>query len=320
LVRHAPVILLIEDDEADRMTLARLLRRCGYSVMAARRGAEANNTFVIHHLHISLVLVSSRLSEFGRALVFDALSRIDARVPIVMATRYAPRRISPGEDPRGSLVFAELIAEVENRLQGAPAPFGPSAPRDEVTAVDEGVVFAAAPTVRLSSGSRGSFNWPLRNEDIDEVEFAEAVGDRSVVDEGFDEGTLLRQAGPPRRNLKSISSPELRHYLARLSRERRIRRHRMSLIGMTVAAGSALVITVLLEMRTSTARAITQEVVSPLLPSAPISKRVGIVHLVSAEQVNRSSLADDIVSTLRTNAVPPAANPAERTRATRGRR
>jgi CheY-like chemotaxis protein len=89
LERSAPVILLIEDDEFDRMTLTHMLEESGCSVMASRRGKSAVDTFAIYHRGIALVLASSGLSDVERIRLVEALYRIAPYVPIVIAARRA---------------------------------------------------------------------------------------------------------------------------------------------------------------------------------------------------------------------------------------
>jgi hypothetical protein len=99
--------------------------------------------------------------------------------------------------------------------------------------------------------------------------------------------------------LPSITSPDPRIYFAALNRTRRARRRRIRRIGLVVAAGPLLV-TTLLQMRTTTARAIAQDAtVTQPLASASISARVGLVPLVSGARVNRSALAAQLGPALR---------------------
>jgi CheY-like chemotaxis protein len=307
LDRRVPVILLIEDDEADRMTLARMLKECGYNVMAASRGADALDTFVIHHLQLALVVSSSRLSDFGRAQLFDALNRIDGRVPIVVATRYASHGPN-GEDPGRASAFAELIAQVQYRLQGTA-----SAPASA----------ASAPVSSLPS--HRAFTWPLQDQDVDAIEWAdvieeEAINHNAINDEVRSGEELLERVGRSE-GLKPIASRDPRNYLTSLSRARRTRRRRISRIGITVAAGSAVFVTALLEIRTPTARAIAPNAavtgslsrVAPL-PSAPVSGRMGTVLLVPASRLNRSNLAEDLMATFPSGSRARATAPAERKR------
>jgi CheY-like chemotaxis protein len=71
----------VEDDEFDRMTLTRMLEKCGYGVMAAKRVKNALDAFTINHPQLALVLASARLSNAERIRFAHALSRIDERVP-----------------------------------------------------------------------------------------------------------------------------------------------------------------------------------------------------------------------------------------------
>jgi hypothetical protein len=62
------------------------------------RGKHALNTFSLNHLHLALVLASARLSDVERIRLLDGLSRIDARLPIIMARQHASHRPISGQD------------------------------------------------------------------------------------------------------------------------------------------------------------------------------------------------------------------------------
>jgi CheY-like chemotaxis protein len=293
LDRLVPVILLIEDDETDRMRLVGMLQECGYGVMAASRAADALDVFVIHHAHIALVLSTARISEFARAQLLDALSRIDARVPTMVArlVRHASM---------GRAAFAEVIADVRHRLQGVPRSLPTSGVRHSVThtaatPVDDAMFFGGVPAAPSSSRSHSAFTWPLRDEDVDEIEWADPVDGRTARDEQIDEGNHpepMSGLEPVRRNnrLKPIECPDLRNYLAGLHKARQHRWERIALIAITVAVGSALGVATLLQLRTNVAQAFERDAtVTAPLPSISISDRLGIVHLVPVAHLNQWS-------------------------------
>jgi DNA-binding response OmpR family regulator len=297
LDRRAPIILLIEDDEADRLTLTRMLGNCGYKVMAASRGARALNTFVIHHGHIAVVLLSEQLSDYASGGLVDALYRIDRRVPVLTA-RYPSRGLSAGRDAERSLAFAELVADVQSRLQTTrpAAKKHYSALDADSTPVAAATFFTDDSAVRLSGRAHRKFRWPLRDDEVDEIEWGTASEDAAVTSQLLADRELRTRVLQSDR-LLPIATPNRRRYLARLNRERALRR-RIAGIGMTVA-GSALIATALLEMRRNTTGAISADAtVTVPLAGTPISEHAGIVHLVSAARANRSSLADELLPTL----------------------
>jgi CheY-like chemotaxis protein len=258
--RSTPIILLVEEDEFDRMTLTRMLNESGCRVMAASRAARGLDAFTINHANISLVLASTRLTDAERIRLVEALHRIDARVPVVVAGWRASHRPNSGEDSGRSSIFAELIADVLDHLR-VPHPLSPQ---------------------------------PLK---VRPIEY-EPQEDAGVYEDEFDDEPVAVTPAP---RLPPLPTPDLRSYLADLSRARQMRRRRFRAIGITVAAGCApLVITTLLRAPATTARATEEATISATasspLPSVSLSDRVGIVPLVSGPRVHRSSLADDLLA------------------------
>jgi hypothetical protein len=290
------------------MTLARMLRKSGCSVMVtcARNSLD---TFIINHLRIALVLVSGRLSEAERIRIVESLSRIDARVPIIVTGPNAPPWPNNGERSWPPSPFAELVAEVRRRAQEAKAPASGlrhAVLRTAATPHREAIFFGGAPYNSSTYYSARDFSWPLDDVELNEIEWGQHVTDQADQNEAINEarqGAAVQgwEPLPVRRSipLPSITSPDPRTYFAALNRARRARRRRIRRIGLVVAAGPLLV-TTLLQMRTTTARAIAQDAtVTQPLASASISARVGLVPLVSGARVNRSALAAQLGPALR---------------------
>jgi CheY-like chemotaxis protein len=234
LDKRAPVILLIEDDETERMRLGGMLMECGYGVMAAGRAADALDIFVIHHLSIALVLSTERLSDSTRAQRLDAFSRIDSRVPVV--TRHANHYST------GRQAFADVIGEVQQRLQGISSANllsgRRSVARTKAPASGDGVFFEDARPRHSFGQPSETFTWPLRDEDVEAIERADAVAPVERIS-----------------RLESIEVPELRTYLDALDKARRDRWQRIGRIGITVVAGAALFVATLLQLSAMAARA-----------------------------------------------------------------
>jgi CheY-like chemotaxis protein len=300
LERSAPVILLIEDDEFDRMTLTRLLEESGHSVMTTHRGAAAVDTFAIYHRRIALVLASTGLADVERIRLAESLYRVAPWVPVVMAARRPSHRPNSGEDSGRAALFAALIAEVRRRLNESSA-------RAEAQAQSFARVQPPAP---ISA-------WPRDNEvDFDEADFEDPAFDSDSYSDShpsshsnahadsddvfFTEQPTLAWSGSSR--LTPVASLDPRTYLRRLSNSRRARRQRLGRIGIAIAAGfcAPLIVVPLLQMRATSARAIEEaRVTLPPLASASISARIGIVPLVSSAHVRRSRLAEDLGPALR---------------------
>jgi hypothetical protein len=282
LDRRAPIILLIEPDDTDRMTLNRMLSDRGYRVMAASRGVDALDTFVIHHPQIALVLSNSRLPDIGGNQLCGALHRIDARVPVVIS-RHGDYWPDSRDSASRSFAFIELLADVQRRLQ-------PS------TTVDG---WYATP------GAGIAFTWPVRDDELDEMEGYE-------LDDQFDDrtayratdsraqarvphGEVLENVTSPSDKLKPIAPRDLRNYLAAQESARRLRLRRVVRIGMVLATLIIVAIAVLTEIRaTKTRRAIAQYGPTPSrLSATSVTPQFGTVRLISAKRVNSSNVADD---------------------------
>jgi hypothetical protein len=271
----ARTILLIEDDEFDRTTLTRLLEDSGYGVMATHKGKPAVDTFAIYHRSVSLVLASAGLTDVERIRLSEALYRIAPRVPVVMAGRRASHRPNSGEDSGRSALFAALIAEVHRRL-------------GEVSA-------RAAAQVRSFARVQ-----PPAPMEIERPDRPVRSHQSSRLDEQatfFSEDAPYAWTGSAR--LTSVANVDPRNYLRRLDNARRSRRRRLRRIGLAIAVGccAPLVVTPLLQMRTTTARASAEDealLALPPLASASISARMGIVPLVSSPHINPSYVDVDV--------------------------
>jgi CheY-like chemotaxis protein len=287
LEQDAPIILLIEDDEFDRMTLTRMLEESGYSVMTTRRGAAAVDTFALYHRRTALVLASTGLSDVERIRLAEALYRTAPYVPVVMAARRASHRPNSGEDSGRSVLFAALIAEVQRRLHES---------SERAAAQAESFARVQPPAPSPASTTRP------RADETYEADEADEAADRAEPDSPALEGVFfpelppLAWAGSSR--LTPVANLDPRSYIRRLTNARRARRRRLRRIGIVIAAGccAPLIVPPLLQMRTTSARAIEEEapVTLPPLASASISARIGLVPLVSSAHVKRSRLAADL--------------------------
>jgi CheY-like chemotaxis protein len=286
LIPRAPTILLIDDDDADRMTLGRMLKESGYRVMAVNRGADALHTFVIHHLHIPLVLARTGLSDFTIPDLCDALFRIDRRVQIVMAGQHAYASENGLDEATRRGAFAETLAEVRHRLQ-------------ERTL--QGTTTPAANYFRSSANSSIRLDSPDDGDDLDAIR---DVGDdpryllpRDLRDRRDQHDRRHGLASAGRHDLLTIRNSDPRNSLARWERARRRQLRRVGRLGLMAAAICTVLFTALMSLRTTPARAIEPEVAAAVpLSSSAITGRIGTVHLVPSARVRSSNFADDLTS------------------------
>jgi hypothetical protein len=322
VARTAPIILLVEDDEFDRMTLTRMLEESGYSVMAAGCADDALHIFSKSHSDIALILASLRLSDAQRIGLIEAVDRVDVRKPVIVARPRPSHRPNSGADSGRLAMFAELIANVQRRL----APSTHTTDHDAPLRVGGANRYAIEGPARSPSSFTGAsnpaddFNWSLRDEETDDIEVAPYAEDGAVehaaVNEEAPHGSAVAAEQPlptyPRRRIPSlalIDMPDLRSCLAEESRTRRIRQRRLRNIGMVAGAGCLpLVLITLLPAPATRARAIEPDAEAPApLASTSLSARVGLVPLISGSRLDRSSLADDLIPGLYTGSETAAA-------------
>ncbi|MBV8756826.1 MAG: response regulator [Deltaproteobacteria bacterium] len=81
-------VLLVDDEQAVRMTSKRLLERMGLDVVMAENGAEALDQFAKHAADIRLVVLDMGMPVMGGAECFRRL-RERSSVPVLIATGYS---------------------------------------------------------------------------------------------------------------------------------------------------------------------------------------------------------------------------------------
>lgn len=131
--RASETVLLVEDEEAVRVTVRRILQKFGYTVIAAHHGAEALEVAERHEGRIDLLLTDMVMPVMnGRAL----LERFEARWPqtrILCMSGYTEDTLLRDEVRETRRAFIpkpftvdELLAKVRDVLD-APAGGAPPA-------------------------------------------------------------------------------------------------------------------------------------------------------------------------------------------------
>jgi two-component system cell cycle sensor histidine kinase/response regulator CckA len=82
-------ILLVDDEAIVLDVTAAMTRRLGYTVLTARSGQEAIETYTKHADRISAVILDMIMPEMGGGEVFDQLKRINPRVKVLLASGYS---------------------------------------------------------------------------------------------------------------------------------------------------------------------------------------------------------------------------------------
>jgi PAS domain S-box-containing protein len=81
-------ILIVDDEELLRETLAEYLTESGYSVFTASNGREAMDLFVQHHALIDLVVTDLGMPEMGGEELYRQLRKIDANAKVLVSSGY----------------------------------------------------------------------------------------------------------------------------------------------------------------------------------------------------------------------------------------
>lgn len=81
-------ILLADDEDELRRTVAEVLESFGYNVMQARDGLEAIDLFSEHHPRIDLLVLDVVMPHYGGPALAKMLHQISPRVPVLFATGY----------------------------------------------------------------------------------------------------------------------------------------------------------------------------------------------------------------------------------------
>jgi two-component system cell cycle sensor histidine kinase/response regulator CckA len=82
-------ILLVDDEAVVLDVTAAMIRRLGYTVLTARSGREAIESYTEHADQISAVILDMIMPEMGGGEVFDQFKRINPRVKVLLASGYS---------------------------------------------------------------------------------------------------------------------------------------------------------------------------------------------------------------------------------------
>lgn len=88
-------ILLVEDDEALRRSVTRMLEHLGHRVWVAADGVEAVEVFKKRHTDIDVVLLDVGMPRQGGARTFDEMRAINADVKVLLSSGYHGDHLEP---------------------------------------------------------------------------------------------------------------------------------------------------------------------------------------------------------------------------------
>jgi PAS domain S-box-containing protein len=121
---HGERVLLVEDDDAVRSTIRRMLERNGYAVLEATSGREALARFRATP-DVALVLSDSVMPEGSGPALAAAIRESRRAVPVVLMSGYADRESGPDPVIAKPFTSGTLLATVQRALARA-APAGRS--------------------------------------------------------------------------------------------------------------------------------------------------------------------------------------------------
>ena len=100
-------ILVVDDDEAVRRALVRLLRRAGFETLEARDGSEAIHIFADRAREITAVTLDLAMPTTNGLETLTMLSAYAPKLPIVIATAYGPPDIVERKPHKPGLGFVQ---------------------------------------------------------------------------------------------------------------------------------------------------------------------------------------------------------------------
>ena len=118
--RGAGTVLLADDEQSLRTLGAKMLSRLGFDVVTAGDGREAVEIFRQRRGEIRLVILDLTMPHLDGAQAFAELRKLDADVPIVLASGYGREDVAarlPGE-ALGVLQKPYSLAKIEELLAG----------------------------------------------------------------------------------------------------------------------------------------------------------------------------------------------------------
>ncbi|SEM36902.1 PAS domain S-box-containing protein [Syntrophus gentianae] len=98
-------VLLVEDEEAVRITTAAMLTRLGYTVVKASDGVEALAVFGQHRNEISFVLCDLTMPRMDGWETLTALRKLAPGIPVILTSGYNEVQVMAGDHPEQPQVF-----------------------------------------------------------------------------------------------------------------------------------------------------------------------------------------------------------------------
>ena len=118
-------ILVVEDEEILRMAVSKLLRKIGFSVMAASDGSAAMDLVRTHKDEIDVILLDLTLPGLSSRKVFEEALRVQPNLKVVLTSAYSKETVDASFTPLRITHFIRKpfqLGELEGVLQDALSP------------------------------------------------------------------------------------------------------------------------------------------------------------------------------------------------------
>ena len=119
LAHQRILILVVDDDFADRETLREILEDKGYRVATARDGSEA--ILMVRGKHYDIIFLDVRLPDMNGVETYEQVKEIDPRATVIMMTGYSEKELVERAVSQGAYTciykpyeMGEVIALVED--------------------------------------------------------------------------------------------------------------------------------------------------------------------------------------------------------------
>jgi PAS domain S-box-containing protein len=113
-------VLIIEDENTLRASLAKMLRKRGFTVIEAEDGTAGVDRFIADRPRIDVVLLDMTLPGKTGRVVLEELQRIDPEVKVIVTSAYGQERVQNLLEGRRASAYIQKpyrLAQVETMLQ-----------------------------------------------------------------------------------------------------------------------------------------------------------------------------------------------------------
>jgi DNA-binding NtrC family response regulator len=149
----APSILVVDDDDANRVTLERILQREGYRVVHAIGGREAMDR--LREDRVDLVLTDLKMPGMSGIDLLKAARKVDPDVEVVVMTAYGTVETAVEAMKEGAYDFVakplkrmELVTTLQKALEKRSLQVENRRLREQLAAVGEGEIVGRSETMR----------------------------------------------------------------------------------------------------------------------------------------------------------------------------